>query len=316
MDFDIYKKRRGIIGTILFHLFLFLVLYFYHFAPAEPVFPDPDGIMVNFGDSETGEGEDEPMEAGATEEIAEAVPEETAPEQSEPVEEISEPVEDVSDPEPVVDEVLTQDDVDAPSMEEIKKKEEAEKKKREEKERLKREETERKKKEETEKKKREEELRKKQEAERKRKEAERKSIEAINNRAKNAFGSSNNTSSGEGIAGGEGNQGKPNGQPDATNYTKGIGSGDGVDWSLSGRSAVSVPRPNSGIQEEGKVVVEIIVDKNGKVVDARPGVIGSTTTDGRLYELAKKAALKAQFNVSSSAPERQKGKITYVFELR
>jgi len=302
MDFDLYKRRRGIIGTVLFHLLLFLILYLYHFSPAEPVFPDPDGIMVNFGDSETGEGDEEPMEAGAPEEVAEvAEPEETVPEEvAEPVEEDLQDVSD-PDPEPVPEEVLTQDEEEAPSMEEIKKKQEEEKKKQEELEQQR---------------KAEEERKKAEEEERKRQEAERKRIEAINNRAKNAFGKSTNTSSSEGIAGGEGNQGKPNGMPDASNYTQGIGSGNGVDWSLSGRSAISVPRPSSGIQEEGKVVVEIIVDKSGKVVDARPGVIGSTTTDGRLYDLAKKAALKAQFNVSSSAPERQKGKITYVFELR
>lgn len=294
------EHNRGLIGTIVFHLIFLLVLLWVSFDPMEPTFPDPDGIVIDFGDSETGFGEEEPSPAAVNEPVSAETP----------VEEQVEPeATDIPDAEAVKDPVVTQDFDDAPTMEEI-----AEQKRKKEEQKKKLAEQKRKREEEA---KKQEEERKRQEEEREKREAEQRRINEINNRTKNLFGGSGNGSGGDsqGEAGGEGNQGKPDGQIGVNNY-KGGGSGNGIDWSLNGRSAIALPQPNKGIQSSGKVVVEIIVNKSGKVISAMPGAKGSTTMDGRLLDAAKKAALKAQFNISSTAPDRQKGYITYIFELQ
>ncbi len=86
---------------------------------------------------------------------------------------------------------------------------------------------------------------------------------------------------------------------------------------LHGRNVVgSLPFPSYTVNNEGKVVVKILVDQYGKVTNAIPGAAGTTVQDKRLWEAAKEAAYKAIFNVSSSAPTVQEGTITYVFKLK
>ncbi len=86
---------------------------------------------------------------------------------------------------------------------------------------------------------------------------------------------------------------------------------------LAGRSVMgSLPEPEYTVNKSGKVIVKISVDQYGKVVNATPGATGTTVQDRTLWEAAKKAALKAKFNLSSSAPPVQEGTITYVFRLK
>ncbi len=75
------------------------------------------------------------------------------------------------------------------------------------------------------------------------------------------------------------------------------------------------PKIDDKSQETGKVVVDIIVDKSGKVISAIPGGRGSTTTSSYLYRLAKEAALATPFNASPDNKETQKGTITFNFVL-
>lgn len=85
---------------------------------------------------------------------------------------------------------------------------------------------------------------------------------------------------------------------------------------LKGRTVNgNLPIPEYSVQNSGTVVVEILVDQYGKVTKATPGGKGTTVQDAVLWEAAKKAAMKARFNVSSSAPPVQKGTITYIFKL-
>jgi outer membrane biosynthesis protein TonB len=142
----------------------------------------------------------------------------------------------------------------------------------------------------------------------------------INNRAKNAFGgngkgSSDSKSTSQGVTFGAGNQGSPQGTANAEKYGPGGGVGNGVSFSLDGRSAQSLPQPNYPGNEEGKVVVRVTVDKNGVVTKAEPGVTGSDTIIPELLSAAKNAALKAKFNVDDNAPAFQTGTITYRFNL-
>ena len=85
---------------------------------------------------------------------------------------------------------------------------------------------------------------------------------------------------------------------------------------LAGRSVIgALPSPTYNVQESGKVVVSIKVNRDGTVVEAQPGAEGTNLTSASAWEAAKKAALKAQFNVKSDAPEFQYGTITYIFKI-
>ena len=85
---------------------------------------------------------------------------------------------------------------------------------------------------------------------------------------------------------------------------------------LAGRTVIgALPSPSYNVQESGKVIVKIKVDREGTVVEAQPGADGTNLTNKTAWEAAKKAALKTQFNVNSDAPEFQYGTITYIFNI-
>jgi len=44
----------GIIATLLFHVAVIVILIFWGFKPAPPPFPQPDGIMISFGNTDNG----------------------------------------------------------------------------------------------------------------------------------------------------------------------------------------------------------------------------------------------------------------------
>jgi outer membrane biosynthesis protein TonB len=110
-----------------------------------------------------------------------------------------------------------------------------------------------------------------------------------------------------------GDQGDPRGTPSGTSYTgeSGTGSG-GISFSLTGRQATSLPKPNYNSDEQGIVVVKIWVDETGKVYRAEPGEKNTNTTNTALLNAAKEAALKSRFSVKENAPSAQ-GTITYKF---
>ena len=117
--------------------------------------------------------------------------------------------------------------------------------------------------------------------------------------------------SGKGGQGGSGG-----GTGGGTGTGTGTGVGDGVVYDLGDRHAVgALPMPEYNKQEEGTVVVEVIVDKDGKVTQAVAGVKGTTTPDESLRRAAREAALKARFEPKPSVPFQQ-GKITYKFRLQ
>jgi hypothetical protein len=119
---------------------------------------------------------------------------------------------------------------------------------------------------------------------------------------------------GDGNTNQTGNQGAIDGNKDSKNYIGG-GSGNGTSFNLTGRNMLSSPTIKDNSQNEGKVVVDIIVDKYGKVLRANPGARGSTTTNSTLYSKAKQAALNTKFNANPDAAEEQKGQMTFIFIL-
>jgi colicin import membrane protein len=90
----------------------------------------------------------------------------------------------------------------------------------------------------------------------------------------------------------------------------------GISYDLAGRTFHLLPPPKYDYQGEGRVVVEITVDRSGKVTQANPGAKGSTTLDEYLLNAAKESAMKAQFEPKPDAPVIQKGTITYNFTLK
>lgn len=283
-----HEKKKGIIGTLIIHVVLLVLLLVVAFIPPKP--PElEEGILVNFGTDETGMGQIEPSAPAAQ-------PETTPPPPATlPKVQADEPL-------------LTQNNEEAPEVKKVDP--EAEKK------RLEKIEADRKLREqmEAERKRREQE-----EAERKRIEAEQKRQAEIMNKTREALAGSKNAGTmakSEGDAGGSGNQGDPGGDPGSRNRGQGSGLGDrGISFFLEGRGFQSLPSPRYDYQGEGKVVVEVSVDRSGNVTQATLKVKGSTTLDEYLLRVAREAALKARFDPKPDAPVTQKGTITYIFKL-
>lgn len=85
-----------------------------------------------------------------------------------------------------------------------------------------------------------------------------------------------------------------------------------VFYDLKDRTHKELPLPIYKCQSGGKVVLEIIVDSNGRVLSARVLLEESSTDDNCLYEAAQTAALSSRFNPISAAIQ-QKGNLTYIF---
>lgn len=112
-----------------------------------------------------------------------------------------------------------------------------------------------------------------------------------------------------------GNQGSIEGDINSNKYEGGGIGVDGEAYQLLGRSVSYKAKPIYKVQLEGKVVVDITVDRLGNVINAIAGVKGSTTLNSQLLKRAKEAALKTKFSAKESAPSRQQGKIIYNFQL-
>ncbi|HLT32164.1 MAG TPA: hypothetical protein VKZ98_00110 [Aquaticitalea sp.] len=111
-------------------------------------------------------------------------------------------------------------------------------------------------------------------------------------------------------------QGQPNGESYATSYYGSPGSGSGTGgYGLNGRSLVNKGKVQQECNEEGRVVVKIVVDRNGKVISAIPGVRGTTNTHPCLLVSAKKTAFMHQWNLDSNAPSQQIGFVVVNYKL-
>ncbi|WP_133525577.1 energy transducer TonB [Flavobacterium sp. 245] len=120
--------------------------------------------------------------------------------------------------------------------------------------------------------------------------------------------------SGGGTGGGNGTG---NGIGTGSGYGAGSGggSGGGSGYSLGNRKALSKPAPKYNCNEEGKVVVEVTVDQNGKTISATAGIKGTTNTASCLLDQARIAAMNTKWESDSDAPVKQTGKIIYNFSL-
>ena len=281
------ERKQGLAISAVIHILLAILILLVTFRVKIPE-PSEEGLLVNFGFDQTGDGLFEPAPQPSTPPPPPPSAGAEAAEEALLTQEFEEAVE-VEKKEPSPEELRRQAEARAADL---KRREEAEAERR----------------------------RVEQEtAERLRREEEQRRIDQANARVRGALSNTQNTGTtgqSEGVAGGAGNQGTPTGTPGAPNYGPGGGPGNSnISYDLSGRTAQSLPRPVYDIQVEGKVVVEVTVDKSGKVINAVAGRPGSTTLDATLLRIAREAALRATFNKSSEATEIQKGTITYIFKL-
>jgi TonB family protein len=90
-----------------------------------------------------------------------------------------------------------------------------------------------------------------------------------------------------------------------------------VTLNLSGRAVVGeFPKPSYRSNEQGIVIVEVTVNRDGIVTKATATAKGSTVQDSRLWRAAEKAALEARFDIKKDAPISQLGTIKYIFSLK
>ncbi len=280
------ERKQGLAISAVIHLLLALLIIFITFRVEIPE-PTEEGLLVNFGFDETGDGLFEPAPEPVTPPPPPPSAGDDGGEEALLTQDFEEAVE-VKKKEPSPEELRKQAEARAA---ELKRREEAE----------------------AERKRVEQET-----ADRLKREEEQRRFDQARARVSGALSNKANTGTtgqSEGVAGGPGNQGDPRG---GTGDKYGTGGGTGnskISYDLGGRGATSVPEPVYDIQVEGKVVVEITVDKSGKVINAVAGRPGSTTLDATLLRIAREAALKAKFKSSSEAAEIQKGTITYIFKL-
>lgn len=149
-------------------------------------------------------------------------------------------------------------------------------------------------------------------AEKKAEQERKAAAEAAANKVTNAFGKGNQMNS-QGATTGSNTAGVPTGNSStgATTGSSGYGTFD-----LGGRTigAGGLPRPEYSVQEDGKVVVEITVNPEGRVV-ATSIHRSTNTVNATLRKAAEDAAKKATFSAADRL-NNQTGTITYFFELK
>lgn len=268
---DTPHKRKSLVITIILHLILLLLLIFVGLGIKEE--ENDGGIAVNFGNVDTGSGNVQPTE-----------PVETAPTAETTPEEIQEETEQTEATEEAIEEVATQDNIEAPAVQNKKEKKPAVETKKE----------------------------KPKPVERKPDASTKNALDSFLNGPK----SSGAKTGGEGNDKSGGDKGNPNGDPNAKSY---YGTGKGLDgdgnYRLGGRKALNKEKNIPDCNETGTVVVKITVNQQGKVVSAVPGIKGTTNTAPCLLDPAKRAALATRFNSDANAPSRQVGSIVYTFKL-
>lgn len=280
-------KIIGLGATIGFHLLIILALIFYtlDLTPMGRTAEDLGGVPVMFGNVPDAFGDDEPFgrgngDVGAEETTSPNVVEDPIP-MAENTATKTKPAVSNTKEAPV-----TQNLEETVAIKEAKKK--AEEKKQQE----------------------ADERRKKAEADRvAQQEAAKKG--QINNQMAGLFG--NGTGSGSrGNTEGTGTQGVPTGN---ASYGKTSGVGGWGSFDLGGRSLGSggLIKPNYSVDDYGTVVVDILVNAKGDVVEATIGK-GTNTPNTNLRNEALRAAKRTKFNTVSSVTN-QKGTITYKFNL-
>jgi len=126
-------------------------------------------------------------------------------------------------------------------------------------------------------------------------------------------------SNGQGIAGGKGDQGKINGDPNSDSYTGNGGSGSGgvsVSRGLQGRKINRYPSFEDEFSENAKVAVDIKVDAKGNIISVAIQPRGTTTSNASMKAIALQKARQLKFNSTEDGPEEDLGTIVFNFRIR
>ena len=289
-----HKKKSFTLTTIVLSVLL-LLLFYIGLTYMDP--PIENGISVNFGTTDYGSGRVQPREKIRSEPVDKPIESVVEEQKIEQVQEAT-PEETVEET-PAAEKVLTQESEESirikQQREEKRKADAAAKAAKAKADRIALE------------KKRAEEK-----AERER-EAKRRELDALIGGVSKSDGK---TTGGEGDDSKAGDKGQPNGDPYASSYYGSPGSGNGTGgFGLNGRSLVNKGKVPQECNEEGRVVVKIVVDKNGKVISATPGVKGTTNNDPCLLAPARKTAFLHKWNLDSNAPSKQVGFVVVNFKL-
>lgn len=112
----------------------------------------------------------------------------------------------------------------------------------------------------------------------------------------------------EGVAGGNGDQGRPGGDPNGRNY-----SGSPKNF---GVQVLNIPNQSfeDDFNQNGKVAMDVVVNENGKVVAATYQPRGSTgTATEKMKEIARRRAFELKF---PATPGGQKGTVVFNFKVK
>ena len=284
-------ERNSAKITTLIVLILVLLLFVVGAPYMDP--PEEYGVAVNFGNSDVGSGNVQPLKPVRSEvrdQVKEPQIEKTKVEESK-----AQPTKSESPSE----KVLTADNAEAIAMK--KKKDGADAKSRAEAEA---------------KAKAERVAQEKKAAEEKKRQAEeakKKKLDALIGGVKKSEGTE---TGGEGPGDGPGDKGQLDGNPYAPSYFGGSGPGKGgVGSGLGGRGGATKKIFKQDCNETGLVVVRIVVNRSGSVVEAQPGIKGTTNTNPCLLEPAKKIALSHKWPADANAPDRQIGFVSINFDV-
>ena len=278
------NKKKGMVVSIILHILLLLliILPFIRF-PIPP--PGQSGILVSLGQIDQGEGDDLPdTQNEVVEEVTEEKKVEEVVEKPIEKEEQSRRTASVKETQP---NILTSEEKAEIAF---KKQKDAEKVR----------------------------IANIEEQEREAAEAEASRIAEANRKAAEAESKKQYSSllggSGKGNTGTAGNQGDPNGDPNAKALV-GISTGSGtVGGGLGDRGVLMEPQVNDNSQKTGVVVINICVDAAGQVVSAAYTQLGSTTTDSDLKSKAERSA--KEFKFTPSDIEKQCGTVTIDFKVK
>lgn len=277
------SKTIGIVGTIAVHVLVVVMLLLLDMAMPEK--QEEGGVPVMMGDTDMAQGNG--GQYTMTEVDVMPKPEQTVTSESVPAADVRQPM-------------ITQQD--EPSLE-VKEEKPQEKKKTETAVKVTPDKVNEQKKE----------LPKEKTEAEKRAEAEKAAAEAAANKIAGAFGKGAQMGSKGTAATGDGNEGRP----DGNSQTGGMaGMGGYGTFNLNGRSLGQggLPVPVYNVQEEGRVVVTIVVNPSGQVISTSINK-RTNTVNPVLRKAAEDAARKARFNAVDGV-DNQSGTITYYFRLR
>ena len=128
-------------------------------------------------------------------------------------------------------------------------------------------------------------------------------------------GKSSSTSGDDNVAG---NKGSINGDMYSNSYYgsgRGQGIGGGNSWGLNGRSLTSHNVFQQDCNESGTVIIQVNVDRQGRVTNAKLSLSGTTNTDPCLVNPALKTARTFKWKPDENAPVSQIGFVVIKFKV-